>query len=358
MMKRVSYGKIGTSLRLQLMAVLAIGLSMAACTVPAAPQTVTVVETVIVEKEQDCGATERYIVSAPLVHPYITAWQGGAEAAAEELGVEIIFIAPAGYSPEKQLEMTESALSLPCIAGVSVMTGVPDILEGILVQAKEMGLGTTQNGSCPDAVNTDLCMATDFYQAGQTVAERLTELMGDEGNVVVAFGEPGNVVDKDRQAGLEDYFAENAPGIEVIGVLIDCDNPEGTVRCAEEALVTYPQMDAYYSLGNLNSVGATVAFPEAGRDDVIVTGVDDAPEIVEGIRQGTVSFTYVQQPYGQGYLAVYIPWMMKHEGVESTAKYLDTRITLVDQSNIDSYQDTMKQNFLEIKELVETEIMK
>ena len=104
-------------------------------------------------------------------------------------------------------------------------------------------------------------------------------------------------------------------------------------------------------------VGATVAFPEAGRDDVIVTGVDDAPEIVEGIRQGTVSFTYVQQPYGQGYLAVYILWLIKHQDVHSTAKYLDTRITLVDQSNIDTYQDTMKQNFLEIKELVDTEIL-
>ena len=331
-----------------LMVLLALAVALAACTMP---------ETVVVEKEPECGDTERYIVSAPLVHPYITAWQGGAEAAAEELGVEIVFLAPAQYSPEKQLEMTESAMSLPCIAGLSVMTGVPDIMEGILGQAKERGLGTTQNASCGEAINPDVCMATDFYYAGWTVAERLAELMDGEGNVVVAFGEPGNVVDVDRQAGLEDYFAEHAPDLKVIGVLIDCDNPEGTVRCAEEALVTYPEMDAYYSLGNLNSVGATVAFPEAGRDDVIVTGVDDAPEIVEGIHNGTVSFTYVQQPYGQGYLAVYIPWMIKHQNVHSTQKYLDTRITLVDQSNIDSYQDTMKQNFLEIKEIVETEIM-
>ena len=129
------------------------------------------------------------------------------------------------------------------------------------------------------------------------------------------------------------------------------------MRCAEEALATYPEMNAYYSCGNLNSVGATVAFPDAGRDDIIVTGVDDAPEIVEGIINGTVSLTYVQQPYGQGYLAVYIPWLIKHQNVHSTQQYLDTRITLVDQSNIDSYQDTMKQNFLEIKEIVENEIM-
>ena len=49
--------------------------------------------------------------------------------------------------------------------------------------------------------------------------------------------------------------------------------------------------------------------------------------------------------------------MIKHQGVQATSQYLDTRITLVDQSNIASYQDTMKQNFLEIKEIVETEVM-
>ena len=159
------------------------------CVVPTPEQVVVTVEVekiVEVEKEEVCD-TERYIVSAPLVHPYITQWQAAAEIAAEDLGVEIIFIAPAAYSPEKQLEMTESAFSLPCVAGVSVMTGVPDILEGVLGQAKELGLGTTQNGSCGQEGNADICMATDFYQAGWTVAERLEELMGDEGNVVVVF---------------------------------------------------------------------------------------------------------------------------------------------------------------------------
>lgn len=310
-----------------------------------------------VEKEEVCDK-ERYVLTAPLVHPYITAWQVGAEAAAEELGVELVFFTPADYSPQKQLEMTESALSLPCVEGLSVMTGVPDILEGVLAQAKDLGLGITQNASCPEAVNADICLATDVYQAGQAAAERLCQMMDGEGNVVVAFGAPGDIVHQTRVDGLEDYFAENCPDVQVIGTVLDCDNPEGTVACAETALATYPEMNAYYSTGNLNAVGAAQVFPEAGRTDIIVTGVDDAPEVLEGIRQGGVSFTYGQQPYGQGYLAVYIPWKMKHEGVKPTAKYLDTRIVFIDATNVDTYQDTMKQNFVELKEIVDTEILK
>lgn len=54
-MKRLLFG-------MTLMALVAAVLVLAACTMP---------ETVVVEKEADCGDTERYIVSAPLVHPYI-----------------------------------------------------------------------------------------------------------------------------------------------------------------------------------------------------------------------------------------------------------------------------------------------
>ena len=64
------------------------------------------------------------------------------------------------------------------------------------------------------------------------------------------------------------------------------------------------------------------------------------------------------RPYGQGLPGGLHPLAdQATRDVHSTQQYLDTRITLVDQSNIDSYQDTMKQNFLEIKEIVENEIM-
>ena len=330
------------------------------CVVPTPEQVVVTVEVekiVEVEKEEVCD-TERYIVSAPLVHPYITQWQAAAEIAAEDLGVEIIFIAPAAYSPEKQLEMTESALSLPCVAGVSVMTGVPDIFESLLGQAKELGLGTTQNASCDTAVNADVCMATDFVEASRAVAERVCQMLDGEGKAVISIGSPGNQVHQQEVEAFEAYFAEECSGIEVIGKLIDCDEPEGTVNCAEMGLVTYPEMNAYLSTGNLNAVGPAQVFPEAGRTDIIVQGVDDAPEVLEGIRQGNISFSYGQQPYGQGYLAVYIPWKMKHEGVESTAKYLDTRIVFIDEANVDTYQETMKQTFEELKVLVDTELLK
>ena len=72
--------------------------------------------------------------------------------------------------------------------------GVPDIFESLLAQAKEMGLGTTQNASCDTAVNADVCMATDFVEASRAVAERVCQMLDGEGKAVISIGSPGNQV--------------------------------------------------------------------------------------------------------------------------------------------------------------------
>lgn len=324
-------------------------------------QTVVVQQTVVVEKQVTPSAAcakQVYVLTAPLVHPYIAQWQASAEATGAELGVEVIYLSPAQFDNQKQVDMTESALSLPCLAGLSVIAAVPDIFEASLKQAADMGVGTTQNASCGQAINASICMSTDFEKAGAVVAERLAKELNGKGNVVVGFGAPDDANHALRQKGLEDYFAKNAPDIKVIGVMKNCDDPAGTVKCAEDALAAYPTMNAYYSTGNLPGVGAAQVFPKAGRSDIIITGVDDAPEMIEAIKNNPKMFTYVQQPFGQGYLAVYIPWLMKNKGLKPTQKYLDTGITIVDQSNLTNYQDTMKQKFEDLKKLVDTEIMK
>jgi inositol transport system substrate-binding protein len=248
---------------------------------------------------------------------------------------------------------------MPCMKGIGVMTGESATLRATMDEAVARGIAVTQSGDCPADIPW-VCMATDFYNAGAAVAQELAKRLNNKGNVVVSFGLPGDVNQK-RQDGLQDWFTKNAPNMKVIGVLRNCDDVQGTVTCAEEAVAKYPEMNAYYSTGLLCAVGPYSVFPKAGRKDVIITAVDDTPETLAAIRAGANAFTYVQQPYGQGYLQVYIPWLMVHKNVKPTGlknNFLDTRITIVDKTNIDTYTDTQKKNFAELKTYVETVVMK
>ena len=322
-------------------------------------QTVVVKETVIAPTAVPECPKEKYALTAPLIHPYVTQWAVGGEGAAKELGFELVYLTAADYSTTRHQELTEAAIGMPCMKGIGVMTGESATLRATMEEAVARGIYVTQSGDCPKDVSW-VCMSTDVYNSAQAVAKEIAKRLNNTGNVLVAMGVPDNV-HQSREDGLKDWFAANAPGMKVVGTLVNCDDAEGTVKCAEEAISKYPQMDAYYSTGLMCAVGAYSVFSEAGRDDILVTAVDDTPEVLAAIRGGKNTFTYTQQPYGQGYLQVYIPWLMVHKGVKPTGlknNFLDTRITIVDKSNVESYTDTMKQNFLELKKYVETEVMK
>ena len=320
-----------------------------------------VVRTVVVEKEvvveEEYTGRPRYVLTAPIIHPYIDQWHTGGEWAADEVGGELLYFSPAGYSDAKQLEYTETSLAMPGVVGLTVMTGQADMYDGVLKEAMERGIPVTTNGACPGMKTwCDVCISTDNVPAARNVCAHLAELMGGKGKLVIASGEPAAAAHQERIEGCQQEIAENWPDVEVLGVLKDCDDAEGTVRCAETALSAYPEMTGYYGTGAMSGVGPATIFPEAGRDDILVSAVDDTPEVMEGIRTGSITFTYVQAPYAQGYLGVYVPYLMNKYGVDFPGEgcyYLDSGISFVDQSNMDTYQDTMKEHMYELIDQVE-----
>ncbi|MCG2766824.1 MAG: substrate-binding domain-containing protein [Anaerolineae bacterium] len=317
--------------------------------------TVVVKETVVTEKQPECEKP-RYVVTAPLIHPYHTTMQTGAEAAGRDLGVEVIWLTPAEYDVPKQVAMTESALSIPCVEGLAVLAADPLATEGALEEAVKLGISIAQCSACnPDQV-APLCWSTNFKDACYATVDKVVDLLGGKGNVVIAAGALDNV----NHNQVRDYYKERLatyPDIKLLDVIQDCDEVEGTVRCAETALAAYPEMNAYMAGGALNAVGAGQVFPEAGRTDIIVQAMDDNPEVMDAIRTGAITFTWMQNPWGQGYLLVWVPWYMRTYGVKPNVKFVDSRIVFVDKSNIDTYQETVRKNFEEVQKYIETEVM-
>lgn len=307
---------------------------------------------------------DRYVIAMPVVHPYLTIMNQGAEQAANDLDVELIWLSAADFNVQKQVELAESSLSMPCVKGLSVLAADPGAVETVLQTANEMGIMSHQMSACgTDEAEWDrraeenisaLCYSTDFKAAGGLIAEKVATMLGGEGNIVISTQQP-DAGQKERELAFTDYMAEHYPDIEIIGVLNDCDSPTGTVACAENALSTYPEMDAYIATGQYQAVGPVSVFPAAGRDDIIVTAYDDSPEVLEGIRKGVITFSVAQQPFGQGYMMVYLNYLMR-QGKEPTQRFIDTGVTFIDQDNVDSYMDTMKSNWTELKERIDSDL--
>ncbi len=320
-------------------------------------QTVVVKETVIAPTAAPQCAKDKYALTAPLAHTAVTQWFEGGEAAASENGFELVTMNPAAYNTTRHAELTEAAIALPCMKGVGLMSGESAPTEAVALEAISRGMYVTQDGDCPDRV-TWMCMGTNNKNACEKVAQEFSKRLNGKGNIVVASGTPSDV----HQARI-DYFVNwikaNAPGITISGILRNCDDVQGTVTCAEEAIAKWPEMTGYYSTGALCGVGPATVFPAAGRKDILVSGVDTEPAVIDAIKSGLNMFTYTQQLWGMGYLQVYIPYLqVQKKQPNLTSNRLDTGISIVDKTNVDNYADTVKAAFMELKKYCETELVK
>ena len=286
-----------------------------------------------------------FVLVGPMVHPYINVLQQGAEQAAKDLEVEMYYLSPVAFDATRQLEMIEAVIHWPGIKGIAVHPGDPHAFDTVYEELQDMGIKlVVAGGGCTDTSPYPVCFSTDFYQAGWDAAAHMAELMDHTGQVAVALGHPNDINVVLRGTGMEDYIKENEPDMEVAVVVKDMDTPEGTITGAESILSAYPDVKGILGTCQFCGVGPAAAIEAAGRTDVFVSGFDDSPEMIEAIQKGNASFTVMQQPWGQGYLAM---WVLDQllQGKEPAMRYVDTGTTFVDASNADSYMEAVKDSF-------------
>lgn len=112
---------------------------------------------------------------------------------------------------------------------------------------------------------------------------------------------------RDRQEGFETAIAEGPEGLlEIIKKQEEADvSIEGGYEIGQNFLTAYEDLDAMFFGCNDNvALGALKAVQEAGRDDVVITGVDGQVEAVNAINAGTAfKCTGAQHPQVIGHVA-------------------------------------------------------
>src|SRR5205823_2076375 len=109
------------------------------------------------------------------------------------LKVKLSWLTPTTFDVSQQRQITESALSLPNLKGVSVVAADPNSLEGVMRAAKAKGIAISQLSACTPKAVAPVCYSTDFSAAGEAVAKRMAKLLNNTGDVVIATGVPGDV---------------------------------------------------------------------------------------------------------------------------------------------------------------------
>jgi ribose transport system substrate-binding protein len=180
-------------------------------------------------------------------------------------------------------------------------------------------------------------VATDNYKGGQLAAERMGELLGGKGNVILLRYAVGSNSTEQREAGFLDTLKSKFPGITVIS----SDQHAGATR----ELAYQASQNLLNRFGReVNGVFCpceppTIAMTKALRDlgiaggKVKMVGFDAGSQSVLDLKNGDVQGLVVQDPVRMGYLGVIT--LMQHIQGEKVERRIDTGVHLVTPDNMD-----------------------
>ncbi len=235
--------------------------------------------------------------------PFWSVVKRGADAAAEDLGVEVVWN-PGNNDPGQMVTDIETAIAEGS-NGIAASLPSPDQLIGPLQDAVAAGIPVYTLNS---GVN-------DYQTIGATAHIGQTETIAGEGagnrfndagatTVLCARQEQSNVGLEERCEGLASTF--NGTVIDEF-IAPDTDQTE-QINAIKAQLEANPDIDAILGTGPVIAVSALTAVSDLGRD-VTIGGFDVTSEIIDAIESGDISFTVDQQQYLQGYLPVLLMYL-------------------------------------------------
>jgi ribose transport system substrate-binding protein len=233
-------------------------------------------------------------------------WQtihAGAEAAAQETGVEILWNAPSTESDYTgQLQIVDAminrrvdAIALAPIDGKAMVSVVERaVKDKIPVVIFDSGIQTDVYSSW---------VATDNYAAGALAASRMGELLGGKGKIAMVAVQPGVASSLAREAGFEDKIKKDFPGIEIVDKRFGMADFAKSMAVTENMLTAHPDLAALFASNESSTVGAVQAL-KGRQSSVRLVGFDWSPALLEDLKSGVIDSLVAQDPFQIGYQSV------------------------------------------------------
>ena len=274
----------------------------------------------------------------------------GCEDAAEDFEVEVDVRFPNEATASKQKQIVEDLLA----SGIDALAISPidaenqrDMLNG---WAAKIPLITHDS----DAANSNrlLYIGVDNYAAGRSLGRLIKEAYPDGAKVILAIGRLAQSNAKKRLQGVIDELMDRENDFQwrdeteevkgkkftVLATLVDQGTAQVAKQKAEDAINTYPEVELMVGLFAYNPPAMLQAIKQANKTDKIkVAGFDENDATLQGIKDGTVIGTVVQNPYEYGYQSVKVlsELLKGNKKVIPESKYIDVPACVVTKDGRD-----------------------
>lgn len=230
----------------------------------------------------------------------------GLKSTFKELGVDIIAITDADFSPDKQVSDIETVLaqnpdiiiSIPTDATATSAAYKKVAEAGVTLVFMDQPANGLEAGK--DYVSV---VSADNYGNGVASAHILANSIGKEGKIAALYHDADFFVTEQRYEGFKKTIKEKYPNIEIIAEkgVSDSDLVSQSQSQADAIINQNPDLKGMWAPWDVPAEGVMAAARSAGRTDLKITTIDLGESIGVAMAQNQlIAGTSAQRPYDQG----------------------------------------------------------
>ncbi|MBV7327196.1 substrate-binding domain-containing protein [Chloroflexi bacterium TSY] len=273
---------------------------------------------------------------------YVT-MEKGAQAKAEELGVNLIVDGPAEWDAVLQTSIVDALIARGVDALVIAANDKQAMIEplqrahdaGIHVLSVDtfIGDGDYENGEVTFPLSY---IGSDNVEGGRIACQAVIESMGGSGTIYIQNTIPGISTTDQREQGCVEII-EETDGVELAGVDYNDDNSGKAAEQTAAALQRDDNITGIYGTNLFGARGAAQAVENAGLAGAVKVASFDAPETaIEDLRNEVVDLVIAQLPYQMGQVGVEYALAAINDDMDSIQPRFGTDYVVITRDNVDT----------------------
>ncbi len=285
--------------------------------------------------EPPSGKLSIAVIPMGTTHEYWKSIHAGAQKAAGELDVEIIWKGPQKEDDRAQQIAVVEDMIARRVDGIVLAPLDRTGLRRPVAEAKRAGIPTVVVDSGLEGDEHVSFVATDNYQGGVMGAKRLAEVLQGKGTIILMRVMVGAESTMRREDG---FLAEikTYPDIEILS-----DNQYGGIttetayQVGENLLNRYPEVAGVFCPNESTTFGMLRALTDAGKaGKVRFVGFDSSEKLIQGLEEGHLDGLVLQNPFRMGETAVRMLVEYRRDSQQSPPAQIDTGVAVATRENM------------------------
>ena len=237
--------------------------------------------------------------------PYFISCKQGADEAAKELGVELLWDGPTDLDPAKQNEVVEAWITRG-VDAIAVSVENKAGISTVLRKAREKGIKviTWDADAEKDARDFLINQATP-QGIGYTLTDEAARILGGKGDFAIITASLSAANQNEWIKYIKERLADKYPDLKLVAIQPSEGDRDRAFSETQTLLKVYPNVKLIMAIAAPAVPGAAEAVKQSGRADVKVTGLSLPNMCKPYIKEGVAASIVLWNTVDLGYLTVY-----------------------------------------------------